>query len=163
MKHKVSKKTEELHQIINDYLVETGDETIDMRKVAAWAITNDRWHPQPYDPARACARELSRAARQEFYEDPQGREVRKKHCYSIVDESGQHRWVWVDISSAKPDQMHRSLATRRRAALGDVVQLNTDLSSYNDNNPYGANLEMSFNFDEDLADMEQPEDYPEED
>ena len=164
MRLKLSTKSEELQRIINDYMADSAEETIDMRKVADWAIANDRWRPQQnYDPARICAKELSRAARQEVYEDPQGREVRKKHCYPIVDESGQYRWIWVDIATANPEQMHKSLATRRRSALGDVVQLATDLASYNENNRFGAQLEMSFNFDEDLAELAHPEDYPEED
>ena len=57
--------------------------------------------------------------------------------------------------------MHKSLAARRRSALGDVVQLNTDLQSYNDNNRYGVEIQMSFNFDEDLAEMSHPDEYPE--
>ncbi len=53
-----------------------------------------------------------------------------------------------------------SLQARRRSALGDVVQLARDLASYNDNNRFGAQLQMSFNFDEYLAEMEQPTEYP---
>lgn len=58
--------------------------------------------------------------------------------------------------------MHKSLQARRHQALGDVVQLDTDRQSYNDNNLFGANIEMSYNFDEDLAERNMPTDYPEE-
>ena len=156
-----STKVEKLQHIINDYVDVTGADVIDMNKVAQYAISEGLWKPPKYDPYKTCARELSRAAREEFYADPQGREVRKKHCYTVVDESGQHRWLWVDIQTAKPDQMHKSLAARRRSALGDVVQLSTDLASYNDNNAFGVAIQMSFNFDEDLAEMAHPEEYPE--
>lgn len=163
LKHRQARtKTESLQNTINDYMEATGEQTIDMNKVAAWAIGEGRWKPPEYDPRKMCARELSRAAREEFYTDPQGREVRKKHCYTIVDEQGQHRWLWVDIQTAKPDQIRKSAAARRRSALGDVVQLHTDVSSYNDNNPYGASIQMSFNFDEDIAELGHPEEYPEE-
>jgi len=86
---------------------------------------------------------------------------------SIVDDDGQRRWHWIDMTTAKPEPMHQSLQARRRASLGDVQQLATDLASYNDNNQFGAKLEMSFNFDADLAEMSQPTEWidepPEED
>jgi hypothetical protein len=154
---------EDLQRIINEYIAETGAEEVDMNDVSRWAISTGRWRPPPYDPQKACARELSRAARDEYCMDPQGREVRKRHCYVIVEDDGQRRWHWVDIVTAKPDPMHKSLQSRRRSALADVSQLACDLASYNDNNLYGAELQMSFNFDEDLAEMEQPTEYPEDD
>jgi hypothetical protein len=153
--------TEANIQTINEWMAETGAEVIDMMKVADWAIATGRWKTPPYDPRKACARELARAAREEYYIDPQGRNVRKKHCYTVKDPDGQHRWLWVDIVTAKPESMHKSLQARRRSALSDVVQLKNDLDSYNDNNGYGAELQMSFNFDEDLAELEHPTDYPE--
>lgn len=153
-------KTASRQCIINDYISATGKDTIDMNEVAKWAIAQGRWNPPQYDPLKACARELSSAARQEFYTDPQGREVRRKHCYTVVDQGGQHHWLWVDIQTAKPDQMHKSAAARRRSSLGDVIQLATDLASYNDNNTHGAQIDMSFNFDEDLAEREHPTEYP---
>ena len=64
--------------------------------------------------------------------------------------------------TAKPDPMHKSLQARRRSALEDVSQLDRDRQSYNDNNKYSAQIEMSYNFDEDLAEMEHPTEYPEE-
>lgn len=148
-------------QIIHDYIEATGADEIDMRKVARWAMANGRWRSTTYDPEQLCARELSRAARQDYYVDPQGREVRKMHCFIVTEPNGQKRWHWVDIVTAPPGPMHKSLQSRRKQALGDVQQLQRDLFSYNDNNQYGAQLEMSFNFDEDLAEMQQPTEYPE--
>lgn len=159
-KQKISKSVK-LQHIISEYIDDSGKDTIDMHKVAEWAIAKGYWNPPQFEPEKLCARELSRAAREEFYIDPQGREVRKKHCYTIIDTDGQHIWLWVDIETAKPDQMHKSLAARRRSALGDVAQLDTDRKSYNDNNKYGGEIDMSFNFDEDLLEMAQPVDYPE--
>jgi hypothetical protein len=57
--------------------------------------------------------------------------------------------------------MQLSLQQRRFAVLGDCKQLKTDADSYNDNNPHGAEVQMSFNFEEDLAELEQPTEYPE--
>ncbi|HKQ48415.1 MAG TPA: hypothetical protein VJZ71_10130 [Phycisphaerae bacterium] len=159
-KRRTSAKLEQAQRDINDYMAETGEEVVDMMKVADWRIKNGRWKPPRISPTTLCARELSRAARQEFYVDPQGRDVRKKHCFTFIDQGGQYRWLWFDIINADEQQMHKSAQARRRMALGDVSQLNTDISSFNDNNKYGAHIDMSFNFDEDLAEMEHPTVYP---
>lgn len=154
---------EEKQRIINDYIEETCAEEVDMNEVARWAKSKGRLpEPKPYDPVKAFAHELSEAAREEYYTDPQSREVRKKHCYVIVEPDGQRRFHWVDIQTAKPEPMHKSLQARRRQALGDVVQLDTDRKSYNENNQFGATIEMSYNFDEDLLEGNMPKDYPEE-
>jgi len=143
-------------------MAETGSEIIDMLAVAKWAIDNEKWKPPMYSPVRLAARELSRAAREEFYEDPQGRDVRKKHCFTVIGPDGQHKWLWVDIEKATREQMHKSAQARRRMALGDVSQLHTDISSWNDNNPYGGSIEMSFNFDPDIEELSHPTVYPDE-
>jgi hypothetical protein len=155
--------TEEKQRIINDYITETGADEINMNDVARWAKAKGRMpEPRPFDPVKMFAHELSEAARQEYYIDPQNREVRKKHCYMIVEADGQMRFHWVDIETAKMEPMHKSLQARRRQSLGDVIQLDTDRKSYNDNNLFGACIEMSYNFDEDLAERNMPTEYPEE-
>lgn len=151
----------EKQQIIDDYMAATGAEEFRMVDVARWAIANGRWpEPPPYDPVKACADALSDAAREQYYTDPQGRSVRKKHCYVVIEPNGQRRWNWVDIETANPNKMHKALQARRRQAFGDIVQLDTDRLSYNDNNLFGAQIDMSYNFDEDLAELRMPTDYP---
>jgi hypothetical protein len=80
--------------------------------------------------------------------------------FTIIEPDGQYRWRWFDIITATKEQMHSSAQARRRMALGDVAQLATDIASFNENNKYGAQIEMSFNFDEDLAELSQPTVYP---
>lgn len=65
MRSKLS--VEEKIKIINDYMAETGEEEVHMRKVAHWARQNGRWpDPPAFDPVQAAARELSAAAREEY-------------------------------------------------------------------------------------------------
>ena len=94
--------------------------------------------------------------------DPQGRTVRAKHCAKIseMDDGGKpaQRTMWFG-RDAPPDLMHRSLQQRRVGVLGDCKQLKTDQDSYNDNNSFGATLQMSFNFEQDLADLEHNTEY----
>ncbi len=81
---------EEKWQIVNDYIAATDAEEVDMNDVARWAKAQGRMpEPKPYDPVKQFAHELSVAAREEYYIDPQGREVRKNHVYVVVDPDGR--------------------------------------------------------------------------
>ena len=47
--------------------------------------------------------------------------------------------------------MQVSFAQRRRLVIGECNQLKMDVDSYNENANQGSQLEMSFNFEPDLA------------
>jgi hypothetical protein len=152
-------KTQENQEIINDYMEVTGSDVLDMRLVAAWAIRNGRWDTPPRDKIKQCAQELSRAARVDFYEDPQGRIVRRKHAYRIKKDDKQLVF-WVDIEDAKPGQMLLAFQQRRKGILQDCAQLKIDVDSYNDNNKSNDHIQLTFNFEEDLVELAQPTEYP---
>ncbi len=153
-------KIAELQDIYQQWEDAHPGEDLDMRVVAQWANETGRWTPRPYNPVHECAKELARAAREEKYVDPQGREVHRRVSYSYTDEQGQKRWRFTDIVNAEPEKMAMSAQHRRRASLGDIISIKNDLTSWNENNPYGATIQMSFNFDEDLAELEHPTEYP---
>lgn len=119
------------------------------KKLAAWAIRTGRWQPHRDSILSQGAREAADALREEYYTDPQGRRVRKKHVYAEKQEM-----FWADIEEAKPEQMEMSFALRRKQILGDCHQLKTDADSYSDNNPHGVRFQLVFDFTDDLAEME---------
>jgi hypothetical protein len=106
---------------------------------------------------------MRRALREEYHTDKQGRRVRTNHPYPQRDYGDDGEWTqttfWGDIWSLTPEQMRASVQTRRRQSLGEVKQIKTDLDSYNDNNKYGAKIQVSFNFDKDLAELSQDTEY----
>lgn len=155
-------KQEYLQDIVSEYIASGEPWPADRRTIAAWAVKNKRWEPPSKSNIDQCAQELAEAMRAEMETDPQGRSVRAKHCAKITeqDESGKfvQRTLWFD-RSAPPDLMHVSLQQRRRAILGDNTQLKTDQDSYNENNTYGAYIELSFNYEPDLAELEHASEY----
>jgi hypothetical protein len=106
---------------------------------------------------------MRRALREEYHTDPQSRRVRTNHPYKewILGESGerQQKTMWGDIWSLNPEQMRNSVQVRRKQSLGEVRQIKIDLESYNDNNGFGAKIQMSFNFDKDLQEIFQDTEY----
>lgn len=160
MRPRGTTRGDHLRKLLNDYIAEHGDAPVDLADVYRWAKRKKLWEPPPVSMVRIFKLEMARAAREEYYTDPQGRSVRKKHAI-VFRQDEKQRSLWADIETALPDHMKLSLQQRRRGALGEVVQTNTDRESYNENNRYGAQIEMSFNFDEDLAEMKQSKEYPE--
>ena len=102
--------------------------------------------------------------RQEYYTDPQGRRVRRKHVLRDMKELPDGKWeqmfLWIDMMEATPDQAEMAFQYERKLIVGDCKQLKTDVESYNENNPHGKYVELSFDFREDLAEAEQPTTYP---
>jgi|SRR5215213_6079177 hypothetical protein len=140
-------------------------EEVEPHLVAPWAIKKDLWKRPPVAPEEVLRRLISRALRQEYMEDPQGREVRKHHpvIYEVVTPDGvKKRSKWFPLFEAPPKHMTASLSLRRRSALADVLQLKLDFDSYNDNNVHGATLpEPDFDFNKDIEEMSLPSTYPE--
>jgi hypothetical protein len=158
-------KPEFLQEIINDYL-NAFPEQRDwaMEDVAAWAIRQGRWHPPARNVIKWCASELAKAARVEYETDPQGRRVRTKHARReivAVDGEAKQMVFWEDARNATPRHMRVSLQQRRGGVLADCAQLKRDTDSFNDNNGAGAHIDMSYDFTEDLFELEAPEEYPE--
>jgi hypothetical protein len=143
---------------IDDYIAETGDQEVDHHHVAAWAIRKGRWESPTRDQVQILARDLSRAAREDFIEDENGQAVRRRHSYKVVQ--GEFEYTkWVKIEDASPDQMKLSVQGRRRGILSDCIQLNRDVKHYNKNYNPGEYIQPSFDFGSDIAEAEQSGEY----
>jgi hypothetical protein len=158
-------QTEFNQQIINDYrIAHPSNQEFTMYDVAAWAIFNNRWSATNESAIKSCARELAQAARVEYEEDQQGRRIRTKHVRREtvhIDGQAKQMYIWEDIHNASPYHMQISLQQRRQAIVSDCAQLMRDTDSYNDNNTQGAHIQMSFDFTEDMLELNAPEEYPE--
>jgi hypothetical protein len=106
--------------------------------------------------------------REEYYTDPQGRKVRTKHAARRVDDDLSEpdadgpkiqKMLWHDIRTDDADHIIQALQQRRMQIVGDCKQLKNDGDSFNDNHPSGKKIQLIFNFEDDLAEMEQPTEY----
>ena len=155
-------KTEMLQEIVNDYIADGQPWPAGRRAIAAWAIQHKRWSRQDKSAIDQCSKELAEAMRAEMETAPQGRTVRAKHCARITEEDQKgnliQKTLWFD-RSAPPDLMHIALQQLRKGILGDNKRLKTDQDSYNDNNVYGAHIQLSFDYEPDLKELEQASEY----
>jgi hypothetical protein len=145
--------SKQLQNIANTYLEKHGDVGATTTEMAQWAIANGYWEAQPNALVRQCADELSRAMREEYITDPQGRSVRAKHV-ARKEQAGEQHAFWADMRFASRSHMEMAFQQRRQGIVGDCKQLKTDVDSYNDNfNPSEA-IQMIFDFTYDIEEAE---------
>ena len=110
--------------------------------------------PQPSALIKQCAEELSRAMREDYITDRQGRRecglntarpwaVRANNCHS-----GQ------TVRTATREHMQVAFQQRRQQIVGDCRQLKVDVDSYNDNYNHGLPVQIIFDFTEDVEELE---------
>lgn len=146
----ILEKYQELHQV----------ETFDLDDVVKWALDELKYRIEPLTPAQMLKRKFSRAMGNEYFTDPQKREVRKYHPVRRT-EDGRTWTVWATLSSADPGHMRMSLQQHRQYILGNCRQHKLVFDSYNDNNKFGATLPLfDYNFNPDLEELSLPTDYP---
>lgn len=158
-------RTEANQQIIDDYL-EAHPDIVQwqMIDVAHWARSTGRWQPQPQNLTRMCAAELSRAARADRFLDEDGKRIRAKYPRreaKLVDGKFVQTYFWEDCDRATPEHMRASLQQRRQGLVASCAQLKRDTDYFNAHNESGAEIQLEFDFTEDLAELESPDKYPE--
>lgn len=144
---------DQMREIANKYRESGRSWPATARTIAAWAIQQGLWQPQPSAIVDRCADELARAMREEYITDPQGRRVRAKHA-ARLSEDGEQTTLWDDIRSASREHMAVAFQQRRQQVVGDCWQLKQDVDSFNQNNKPSQLIQMIFDFTDDLAEME---------
>lgn len=147
-----------LLEFIDQYVEETGQTTIDLRLVAAWAISKDLWRPQPEDKIKRLARDLSRAARQDYITDDDDKPVRHKQCYKIKQGDVQLTF-WVNIEDATREQMRNATQWRRNGVLADCIQLDRDVRHYNKHFNTDEPIAVEFDLSDDVAEKRHASEY----
>jgi hypothetical protein len=130
----MSEKHRIMQRIIEEWQAKTGNDEIDMKEVAAYAISKGWRPPAPLTAEERLAKEFSQAAREATKEDEETGQTYR--VYHAVKMDGQGQGVfWVNIDSAPRKHMVKSAFARREQAVGDLVQLTLDLNHWNRINP----------------------------
>jgi hypothetical protein len=157
-------KAENLQQLLHQYREVVHDRPFTMAEAAIWAIKNNLWTLPPKSAESQLAKALGEAARVDYIADPQGRRIRRLHARRIETElpGGQtiQQTFWDDITMARPEHMQMSFQQRRGLVRSDCHQLKTDADSYNTNWNTGQQILLSYDFTEDMEEMEQSTVYP---
>ncbi|MEN6335651.1 MAG: hypothetical protein ABFE01_15475 [Phycisphaerales bacterium] len=154
---------ESYQEIVDKYRASGEKWPATARMIGAWALRHKLVEPEPKTVLDQVSSAISAAMREEYFTDEEGRRVRKLHAVREVTElqegKYEQRVFWVDIRDAAPKDMQAAFQQRRMQILGDCRQLKTDVDSYNIHNGHHVNIQMCFNFMDDLAELEQPTEY----
>lgn len=142
---------EQIASLADQYLSATGRDSFTTKEVAAWALDARLWEPHRDSMLRQFADDLSRALREQYITDPQGRRVRVKHA---IRQEGEQASLWADIRVASRAHMEAAFQQRRLQIVSDCRQLKVDVDSYNQNQNDGRPIQMIFDFTVDLEELE---------
>lgn len=146
-------QTEHLQQIVRQYQEDGQPWPATTRQIAGWALRKELLAPPRDTIIGYFSEQLSRAMREEYYVDPQGRTVRRKHAARMLLH-GEQRTLWDDIRTAEPQHMRIAFQQRRQQVVGDCWQLKLDADSYNENRNTDPPIQMVFDFTQDLAELD---------
>jgi hypothetical protein len=153
-KRHASVKQQELMRIIEEWKAAGGSWPASAIAIADFAVRRGLYGTRP-QLTQICARELSRAMRQEHIKDVLGCPVRRLHAarFTEVGPDGvlRQRTLWGDIDTADRDFMEVAFAQRRDQIVGDCQQLSNDVNYYNRRHPNEAPIQLYFDFRDDLG------------
>jgi hypothetical protein len=145
-----------MQKIVEDYRSAGQPWPASAKAIAGWAISTKRWKLPAAAIRRRCADDIAAAMREEYMTDRKGRRVRLLHPAPLFA-SGERTIIWDDIRTAPREHMQVSFQHRRQGIVGDCKQMKTDVDSYNDAHPGAEPIQIVFNFENDLAELEAAE------
>ena len=142
-----------LQDIVKQYLDAGHPAPANPKDIARWAIERRLWAQRPEAVVNQCADQIARAMAQEYFTDASGRRVRAKHA--VVYPEGPNSYsLWDDIRSADHPFVSLSLQQGRRNILNQCKQLKNDADYYNSERTPPTQIEIVFNFELDLEELE---------
>ena len=83
----------QMQDIVTQYRLAGQPWPAQSKAIGAWAIANKLWNLHPSAALAKCTEDISRAMREEFVTDRQGRRVRVKHPVA-VRRDGEQMVLW---------------------------------------------------------------------
>ena len=144
---------DQLRDIWSLYRDEHGRDPVELREVASWAIKKGLWQPRPVDLSASLANDLADALREETRTDKKGRRYRANIPVRRKAKTGQTLFEWADIDDAPHAHVEKSVQQERRSIASDCYALAMKVDHYNDANPDRPQLEMVWDFEDDIEEM----------
>ena len=155
----VKSERKHLQDIKDLYIAEFG-ENYTLEDVIRWAIDEKHIQQSSQSMVRFWAQKMSAALGDETYTDPQGRTCRKNIAYRGKKEGEKKQsYFWCLHSTATPEQMDGSVKLRKRQMVQEGVKLQTDVDSYNENNKFGAEIQLCLDLRAEVEEAMQDEEY----
>lgn len=143
-------KNERLQRAFHEYEKQKGHLPSGSREASVWAVEQGLIDLPEVDPYDVLADEMSRALREEYATDRQGRRYRVNHAVRVSRRGVQHT-MWAMLETAPREHMQQAFTQRREQVVGDLVQLATDVDVYNVRNRDAEPIQLWLDFTDDVA------------
>lgn len=137
---KIVRQFEQIHQ----------RKPFDLHEVYQWAKSMQLWYPPRDFEEKKFVEELAQVLREEYITADDGSKVRYYYAVS----KGRQGSLWGNLDTASRDHIGESLKQKRDQSLADCRQTKNDMDYVNRKRFIGNPIQMSFNFDRDLAEEE---------
>jgi hypothetical protein len=140
---------EQLQKVWHAFEKEHGHVPATARDAVQWGVERRMIETPPVDPLAKLAEDMSRALREEYATDRDGRRYRVNHAVRVTRGGVQHTF-WAMMSDAPREHMQKAFIQRREQIVGDCVQLATDVEAYNAMKESQPPIPMLFDFRDDV-------------
>lgn len=144
---------EQLKQVWAQYREEVSSDPVDLKTVAAWAITKGLWKPRPVDLNTSLANDLAQVLREEKRTDKAGREYRANIPVRSKAKTGETLFEWADIDDAPRTHVEKSAQQERRSIMSDCYALVMKIDHYNESHPDEEPIQVVMDFEEDIEEL----------
>lgn len=141
-------KNDQLQKVWHLFERENGGVPSSAREAAVWGVSKGLLSLPVLDPYDALADDMSRALREEFATDRQGRRYRVNHAVRVTRGGVQYTF-WAILGDAPIEHMRQAFAQRREQIVGDCLQLRTDVDAYNAMSE-AEDIQLELNFTDDV-------------
>ena len=141
-------QAEHFQMLWREYEDEHDHAAASAREVVDWAVARGALEIPRIDPRDVLAAQMSRALREEYATDAQGRRYRVNHAMRVTKNGVQHT-MWGILGHASHSHMERAFTQRREQVIGDLVQLQVE--AYNEMNPHELPIQLVLDFADDVA------------
>jgi hypothetical protein len=150
--------TKQMQKIVDDYRGAGELWPTTSKTMAAWAIRTGRWQLPASAAINKCAEDLADAMREEYFVDGRGKRVRRLHPAQKKALTGEQLTMWDDLRTAPREHMLLSFQQNRRKIFWDCHSLKEAVDSRNFSHPHEEQIEMVYDFTNDLAEHDAADD-----
>ena len=146
---------EQLRQVWHQYEKENGSVPATLDDALKWGVAKGMIVMSPVDPFSKLREDMATALREEYRVDEYGRRYRVNHAVK-VSKGGVQYTFWAILGDAPREHMQKAFIQRRQQIVDDCVQLDTDVSVYNDMRLDQPPIPMLFDFRDDVEERKPP-------
>lgn len=152
--------TQDLLKILSDWQAENDTNVIDFKACSVWANETGRYQKPPIPPEKQCEAELRRVVKRATYTNARGEKIRIYGAARLSYLGEQLPLFYVDMRIAKPDVAKDVFDHNYERIKNDVRRHSIEKQSYDDFNPYAAQLPFyDYDFNQSAEDARMTGEY----